>query len=332
MSAVTNRPSTMTALVYEGPGSLRLEQRPLPCPEAGDVLIRTAYVGICATDHEIISGRLDALQPGGVPGHEISGRVIEGTPDLPPGSRVVIDPVVACGTCESCRQGIRSACVSGRELGIDTDGGWAEYARASPEQVHLIPDTVDDDDIPLIEPLACPYGAIAREPEIVGATVAVIGSGIAALNFVQSALACGATQVDAVVTKRGELFEALGARVVEFASIDRADHYDLVIDAVGRAETVNASLDLVRPRGRVLWYGLSAATVDAFPAQAVVLKNLTVVGRTNSDRHWPSLVANVGSGALTPSFLPKKVITPAEAPALFTVPYDSGTKYVIDFT
>ena len=80
----------MLTVICEAPGTLRAEDRPIPVPAAGEVLLRVKRVGICGTDLHIFAGRQPYLKYPRVMGHELSGTVAE----APNGSRLAADDMV----------------------------------------------------------------------------------------------------------------------------------------------------------------------------------------------------------------------------------------------
>ena len=106
-----------TALVVRTPGEVLLEQREVPRPGAGEVLIEPELVGLCGTDLEIIDGTIDPayLRYPLALGHEWTGRTADGT-------RVVVEGIIACGHCLRCRSGETNLCETYDEIGFTRDG------------------------------------------------------------------------------------------------------------------------------------------------------------------------------------------------------------------
>src|ERR1700758_5575069 len=109
----------MKALVYGGPGSISLDQRPKPRLETStDAVVKIVKTTICGTDLHILKGDVPTCAPGRILGHEGVGVVVSvgaGVTAFRPGDRVLISCISACGRCEYCRRGMYSHC---------TDGGW----------------------------------------------------------------------------------------------------------------------------------------------------------------------------------------------------------------
>src|SRR5215212_1946726 len=156
------------AALWTGIGKLRLERRaPIPCPE-GWVLVRPDGVGLCGTDMSILNGRHSRAQSPLVMGHEITGKIETHSPGAPsPGSRVVVNPTLACGTCWPCLHHLGHTCRQLKLIGIDVDGALSELVAVPASSVFAIGPRVAADQAVLAEPLAV----------AVHATVLIVGAG-----------------------------------------------------------------------------------------------------------------------------------------------------------
>lgn len=170
-----------------------IEIRDVPVPEIGpeDILVRVAYAGICGSDQHIFRGEFHPrTKLPFVPGHEFIG-VVEKTggsvTDLKPGDRVAVDPIVWCGTCAACCHGHYPACTTLKLLGVDMDGGFAEFARARANMAYRIDDRVDNLHAALIEPYSIGFHAIHRAGVEAGDHVAVYGAGRIGQAIMQAA-------------------------------------------------------------------------------------------------------------------------------------------------
>ena len=123
------------AVVVRGPNSARLEERGVPSLKPGEILVRVSYVGICATDLEVLEGTLGyrsgMAQCPIVPGHESSGTVVAVGPrvtDFDEGDRVVVECIQGCGECAPCARDEAIQCRERREVGVmGHDGAYAAY-------------------------------------------------------------------------------------------------------------------------------------------------------------------------------------------------------------
>lgn len=317
-------PTIMRAVVWHGPGDLRLENRPTPQLRPGTSIVRVTTAGICATDRELTSGRLDGVAPGVVPGHEITGELVaisEGS-HLELGDRVVVDTVCGCGRCASCVRGAPSECVSPGELGFTADGGWAEYVGVETPRLHRVPDSLPSNEAVLAEPFAIPLGALldCNEP-IAGRRILVVGDGMAAFAFASAAFALDAGHVDVSLRheERASLFQTINQDI----HLVTGDHVepglaDISVDTVGRSASIRTVIAGTRNRGLTICYGLADAFVQDFPLSEVVLRNLRISGHTNPRQVWPTLVGLLEDRALRTEGLVDRVVTLDDVPDVVT--------------
>ena len=144
----------MRAIVLEAPGSLADSTVSAPRPADGEALVRVSYTGICGTDSKIYSGGIPAAYPV-IMGHEITGEIVAGESrdGAGAGARVLVDPVLFCGTCSYCRSGQTHICPDGQLMGREIDGGFAEFVTAPSANLYTLPDTIRDPEVPLIQVL-----------------------------------------------------------------------------------------------------------------------------------------------------------------------------------
>ncbi len=284
------RESEMKAAVFYGAGDLRIEERERPRAGEGEVVVEVLACGICGTDRHIYHGQFDAKPPI-VPGHEYTGRVLEvgeGVRDLAAGDRVAIDPNIHCGVCRFCRRGDIHLCENLCALGVDMDGGFAELAVVPRQQCYELPASVSSLEGALTEPLACCVHGIDLAEIGVGDRVAVIGGGLIGQMLAQLARLRGAGYLllsDPIAARR-EMALSLGAdAVIDPASSDAlaetplGEGADVVIEAVGSAETAAQAVEWAAPGGTVVWFGVAPPgdTVDVEP-NLVFRKELTIRG------------------------------------------------------
>ena len=158
----------MQAAVLKEPGRYEIEERPIPTPGRGEVLIRIARVGICGTDLHIFHGHYASESLPMVPGHEFTGTIHalgEGVSGLAVGGKAVVDMNIGCGTCFWCRRNEILNCPEMQQMGITMDGAFAEYMVVPARLVIPAPGHVPDAVLALTEPLSCVVRA-ARKAQI----------------------------------------------------------------------------------------------------------------------------------------------------------------------
>jgi 2-desacetyl-2-hydroxyethyl bacteriochlorophyllide A dehydrogenase len=318
----------MRAMVFEGPGCLRLAERETPRPIPGEVLIQVRASGICGTDRHIYHGEFPAVAPV-ILGHEFAGQVVaigDGVPAEWLGRRVAVDPNIACGRCAGCREGRPQLCTSLQAVGVTRDGGFAEYCAVPLSQAFVLPDHLSWEEAALAEPVACCVHGLDLAGIRAGQTVAVLGGGAIGLILAQLARAQGAARV--VVSEpavpRRQVTGQLGLEAVppDLLATTLAEGAHVVIEAVGAAQTAAQALDIVRPGGTVLFFGVApiGARIQIEPFQ-VYKKELTIRGSALNPFTQERAIALLAAGTVrvqpllthrcTLTALPEILATPA---------------------
>ena len=314
----------MRAVRIGAPESAQLVELPTPRPRDGEMLVRVSAASICPTDRRILSRGAD---PPRVPGHEIGGRLEDGT-------RVGVHPDVGCGTCAHCRAGFENRCPDRVAIGIHRDGGLAEWL-AAPEG-HVVPvEGVDPQIVPLLEPLGCSLHAVARLGVARGELAVVLGAGAMGVLGTWALQSAGArvAVVEPVAERREQALD-LGADVAVGPDDDVAAALggdpDVGIVTAPGAEPLTWTLERVGVGGRVhAFAGMpGGAPVDA---NLVHYRHLALVGSTGSTvedyRRARDLVV---AGSVPLGRLPRSAISLDEAPAaLASAPPPPALKVVV---
>src|SRR5215831_2075137 len=178
------------ALVVRAPEDVAIEERSYPGPGPQEVLVRPCHVGLCGTDLDIVRGDLDPVyvRYPVVIGHEWSGRLVavgENIVGLREGDPVVVEGVLACGKCSSCRAGQTNLCQNFDELGFTTAGAAGPAVVAPGHLAHLLADHVPLEAGALVEPAAVVLRGLLEMAIIPGRTVLVVGDGTIGLLAAQ---------------------------------------------------------------------------------------------------------------------------------------------------
>jgi (R,R)-butanediol dehydrogenase/meso-butanediol dehydrogenase/diacetyl reductase len=266
----------MQALAWPGGDGAAVHDVDPPSSSAGWALVEVAYCGLCGTDLHICAGEHPRAKPGIVLGHEVSGRLASDADGLAAGTNVVVNPLLACGVCATCRNGRPHTCQNLRLLGIDAAGGAAE--RVAVPAANLVPVDAGADlrRLAFAEPLAVAVRAVRRAGLALGERVVVAGGGPIGLAVAACARAAGAASIGVVEPSptRREVAARLG-----FEALDelRAADADVVFDAAAHPSVAAAWAESLLPGGRVVVVGVYGrpAAVDL---QAATFKELTIVG------------------------------------------------------
>lgn len=298
----------MKVVSYQGPKSLRLDQRADPDLPPGAVRLRVEACGVCGTDVRIFKGEHSAYEhaEGRVPGHEIVGRIVEistggRSSDVAVGDRVFVAPNLGCGSCAQCASGNENLCRLTEGIGITRDGGFADYlvvpSRAV-ERGNLIrlDPAVESAAATLIEPLACVLRGQQKVHVGLGDTVFVAGGGPVGLLHVALAKASGAALVvcsEPSEQRRQAALRAGADHVVDPTAGDPAElvadvtsgaGVDVVITAAPIHAIQTSAIELAGVGGRVLFFGglpKSRPTVE-IDSNLIHYRELLVAGTTAS--------------------------------------------------
>lgn len=284
----------MRAAVYYSKENIQVRDWPAPEPTKDEVVVRVRYTGICGTDLAIYAGVHPRAVAPLVPGHEIFGRVeaLGSTTDRQwqPGVRVVIYPLIACSHCQACLEGNSHVCEHLGLVGIDRDGGFAEFVKVKAHQLVAIPNEISDEEAALVEPLAVAVHAVRESGFRPGDTVLVTGGGPIGNLTAQVARASGARAVviSEVKAFRRELAHDLGFLTFNPPEEDamQALHrllgrssVDIVYEATGFTTAYQDAVCCCKVRGEISFVGIPKAPPE-IDVQRIVFKEL----RTTSAR------------------------------------------------
>lgn len=270
--------------------------------EPNQVLVKNFSCGICGTDVHIYHGGSGAspVNPPVVLGHEFAG-IVEAigvaVTTLKVGDHVTIDPNIYCQKCMPCRMGKKQNCENLYALGVNTNGGFAEYAVCPESQCFKMDDTVDFDEAAMAEPLACAIHGMDKLKIQAGQVVLVIGGGTIGLLMVQLAKLAGASDVilSEPIAMRREIGLEVGADAVidpfhenvqeKIKNITGRDGADIVIECVGKVFAVEQAFQAAGFGASVLLFSVpETGAVAGLPLNAVFDKELTIMGsRINPD-------------------------------------------------
>lgn len=307
----------MKALVLEEYKKLVVSDQPEPEIASTDVLVRVKSCGICGSDVHGFDGSSGRRIPPVIMGHEAAGVIEKVGADVTAyqaGDRVTFDSMISCGQCFFCRKGEPNLCDDRKVLGVSCDeyrrhGAFAEYVAVPQHIVYRIPDQLSFDHAAMVEPVSVAVHAVNLTPLQIGDTCLVVGAGMIGLLTLQALRAAGAgrTIIADLADDRLELAKKLGAdealnpKNVDVPEAIRAmtdgKGADVAIEAVGATPTVKASVDSVRKGGVVTLIGNIAATVD-FPLQAVVTREISVLGSCASANDYPACLEMMARGAI----------------------------------
>ena len=262
----------MRAMVYRGDGpALSLEERPVPEPGEGQVLVRVAACGVCRTDLHVVDGDLTEPRLPVVPGHEIVGRVAAlgaGVERFSEGERVGIPWLGwTCGICRYCRSGRENLCPDARFTGYTLDGGYGDYCIADERYCFPLPgERGDAHSAPLLCAGLIGHRALAMAGD--AERLGLYGFGAAAHIIAQVARAQG-RRVFAFVRPgdraAADFARGLGAEWAGASDEAPPEELDAALLFAPVGALVPAALRTIVPGGTVVCAGIHMSDIPAFP-------------------------------------------------------------------
>lgn len=311
MSDTTARiPATSPTSTLLEANSLIVEERDVPTPAAGEVLIQVAAVGVCGSDvHYYRHGRIGdfVVDSPMVLGHEASGRIVavgDGVDASRVGERVAIEPQRPCRVCRQCKAGRYNLCPEMEFYATPPiDGAFTGYVTCPADFAFEVPDSVSDEAAALLEPLSVAI-TTARKAGIVPATrVLIAGAGPIGIICAQTARAFGAAEVivsDPVPDRRERALKYGATSVVDPMNPNddtTSLGVDAFIDASGNPAAVDAGIRSVGPAGTAVLVGLGHSRME-LPVEHIQNLEINVTGVFRYTDTWPAAIQFVSSGAV----------------------------------
>lgn len=299
-------PTSMPALVWTAPGSMVMQETPVPQPAAGELLLEVAAVGICGSELSGYLGQSSLRVPPLVMGHEFSARVaacagpqahvLADGSWAQAGQLVAVNPLVSCGVCDLCVHGLPHLCPQRWVIGAHRAGAFARFVTAPAAQCWPLPEKTSDVAGALVEPLACAVRAVGHAsghaPGLSGGRrsgpLLILGAGAIGLFCLAVARAGDGAPVviSDVMGERLQVAAAWGAALTVNGRAADAEQQlaaalphgaAAVIDAVGSSMTRALALKFVQPGGRVVFIGLHEEA-SPLAANYVVRQEINIQG------------------------------------------------------
>jgi threonine dehydrogenase-like Zn-dependent dehydrogenase len=321
---------------------LRPSERPLPKLRPGWALVRVRLAGICNTDVEILRG-YHAFR--GTPGHEFVGEVAGVQGVSGPlrkkwlGRRVVGEINVSCSAygfrpvCAFCRRGWKTHCARRTVLGIVAhDGAFAEYLALPIENLHVVPDSVGDEQAVFVEPLAAACEILEQVDARQFREAAVLGDGklaqliaLVLRTAVPRVVMCGKHEKKLAFARRaGIKTKKVSGDVSDLKRVK--ENYDLLVEATGSPSGFALAQQMTEPRGTLILKSTfhGAARIETWP---IVVKELAVIGSRCGP--FDKAIALLRSGKVDPTRLITRTFPMKDAAAAIQFAQKSGVMKVL---
>jgi len=296
--------SFMKAYSIKGPKVINKVELKEPVMGAGDVLVEICYIGLCGSDLNSYRGLMPLVKFPRVPGHEISGIILDKGDDVPDtlvkGNKVTVSPYTNCGVCSACRIGRVNTCEFNKTFGVQRDGALTERIAVPYEKVFLS-NTLSLTELALVEPLSVGYHGANRGHVCETDTVLLLGCGTIGMGALLASLRKGATVI-AVDIDDAKLEQAknFGASYVinsknedalsTIRKITNNEGVNVAIEAAGTQATYKLALDAVCFSGRIVFIGYPKHEVTLL-APLMVSKELNIYGSRNALHVFPSVIS-----------------------------------------
>ena len=265
----------MKVAVYYSNDDVRIEERPVPRINDGEILVKMMASGICGTD--VMQWYRQKKAPR-VLGHEMAGEIVEVGKDVDKfkkGDRVFVSHHVPCYKCRYCAAGNYTACET-LHTGNYEPGGFSEYIRIPAENIKhgtfLLPDNMTYEEAAMIEPLACVVLGQKRIEIKKGQTVLVIGSGMSGIMHIQMAKSKGAKVIATDINKyrldkalefgADHVFNANDYSAEKLKEINKGELAEYVIVCAGAKKAVDDAVSSIDRKGKVLFFAVPEGDIS----------------------------------------------------------------------
>ena len=305
--ALTGRAATIRAVVQTGPEKFEIQNFERPRIGADDALLKLEACGICGTDIEQYTGHLKIVEYPYIPGHEPLGIIAEIGEEaaarwgVAPGDRVAVEPLIACGHCDSCARGEPNACPNWMSYGFHSSlqapglyGAYADYMYLAPgTRLHRMDPTIPAETAAFFNPMGAGVRWAVGAPALAaGDSVVILGSGQRGLASVMAARAAGAARIIVTDLARAahklELARRFGAHhtivvdeedsVSAVRRLTNGKGADVVVDVSTAAGPVADAVEMVRNGGTIILAGMKGDHPASLLTDRIVLRSIRLQG------------------------------------------------------
>ena len=341
----------MKALILEEYGKIIWKDAPLPEISGNETLVRVKYASICGSDQHIFLGEFHPrTKLPFIPGHEFAGEVYAVGPDVKefkPGDRVAVDPIIWCGKCPACQIGHYPACTSLKLLGVDMDGGFAEFVKASEDMLFRIPPEIKDTYAALVEVLSIGFHACSRAELKENDTIVIWGAGKIGQCILQAARTKTQNTIIMIDILDSRLENAKNAYqdihiinalkedpVAKVKEITDGKGVDIAFESVGHTrefpglvEPVRGCVQSIRGAGTVCVLGLSDQPAYLLMKE-LIWKEARIVASRVTHGEFNETINAMQKGLLKPDVLISDIFPPDKAQHAFEILENEPEKHL----
>lgn len=299
----------MKAIEITTVGEIKIVEKEMPTPKAGEALLKVKYCGICGADVASYTGNQPFTTYPRIPGHEFSAEIVsipENDKNLKPGDIITCNPYFNCGECYACKRGIVNACHDNQTMGVQRDGSFQEYITMPVERI-IDGKGLSAKELALIEPFSISAHALSRAEVKKGDNLLIMGAGPIGLFALLKAKAMGARVLIAdLLDSRLDLAKEYGAdcvvnvketdlhtACVEFTS---SCGFDVCVEACGAPETFLSCIDEAAHGANIILIG-NGKRETTFVHSIILKKELNIFGSRNAfTKDFEELIELVASG------------------------------------
>jgi 2-desacetyl-2-hydroxyethyl bacteriochlorophyllide A dehydrogenase len=313
----------MKAAVIIEYGKIVNEEVKKPVLTDGNVLVRVKYASICGSDQHIFKGEFHPrTKLPLIPGHEFAGVIEEAgknVKDLHKGQKVTVDPIIWCGTCAACREEHFPACTSLKLVGIDLDGGFAEYVSVPSNMIYKIPDHISDEHAALVEILSIGFHASGRAGLGKDDNILIVGSGKVGQSILHAAktITSGKIIMADILNERLSLASSAfpdihtinikqSDPIAVVKEITGGDGVDIAFESVGhevpvegRYNPVRTCINAIKGGGKVCVLGLSDHPSEILMKE-LIWKEARIIASRVSHGEFSKVIEALDKGILNP--------------------------------
>ena len=341
----------MKAAVLTEYGHFEYLDVPKPKIKDSEVLVKITSASICGSDQHIFKGEFHPrTKLPFIPGHEFVGTLAEigkNVTGYKAGERVAVDPIIWCGKCPACKIGHYPACTTLKLLGIDMDGGFAEYVAADASMLYKIADSISDRDSALVEPYSIGFHASRRAGVQKGDKLAIYGAGKIGQSILQASRTITQEMLFIVdiIPKRLEVAKTAYPEIITINAREE-NPVDVIMDKTGgegvdiafevagdakifegRTNPVREAIRSIRGAGKVCVLSLENTEVSLVMKELIWKEGLLITSRVSHGEYKDAL-EHLAIGDLKPEALISAVLPMERTQEAFEMLENEPEKYI----